>query len=162
MGYGKNLKAAIDRKGWTVSKVAKEAQINQQTLYTIIRRDSSVRFDYAVRLASVLGIDINSITANNPYDVEEYEPKLLNTHGELSDKINKKSYQKNRMGIELDLFDYKDQPILHELITKFYILDDEGRRQVIDSENLIAMRHTDKERESLLMEKNKSNKRTKK
>lgn len=48
------------------------------------------------------------------------------------------------MKIELELFEYKDTPIIHELLTKFFVLDDEGRRQVIDSENLIAMRHTNK------------------
>ena len=48
------------------------------------------------------------------------------------------------MKIELELFEYKDAPIIHELLTKFFVLDDEGRRQVIDSENLIAMRHTNK------------------
>lgn len=66
------------------------------------------------------------------------------------------------MNIELDLYEYRDQLILHELITKFYTLDDEGRRQTIDSINVIAMRHTDKEREQRLMEANKNNSKVKK
>ena len=34
-----------------------DRHMKQQTLYTIIRRDTSVRYDFAIRLASVLGID---------------------------------------------------------------------------------------------------------
>ena len=128
MGYGQNLKDAINKKGWTVAKCAKEAHMKQQTLYTMIRRDRSIRYDFAIRLASVLGIEINELTKENPYDVEI-----------------------------LDLFEHKDYPILHELITKFFILDDEGRRQIIDSENLVAMRHTDENRKLQLTEANKNN-----
>ena len=72
------------------------------------------------------------------------------------------SYIKNRMKIELELFEYKDAPIIHELLTKFFVLDDEGRRQVIDSENLIAMTHTDKERKEKLEKRNRENKKKKK
>ena len=60
------------------------------------------------------------------------------------------------------MFEYKDAPIIHELLTKFFVLDDEGRRQVIDSENLIAMRHTDKERKEELEKRNRENKKKKK
>jgi hypothetical protein len=59
------------------------------------------------------------------------------------------------MKIELELFEYKDTPIIHELLTKFFILDDEGRRQVIDSENAIAMRHTDKTRKEAFEKRNR-------
>ena len=157
MGYGQNLKEAIDKKGWTIAKCAKEAHMKQQTLYTIIRRDTSVRYDFAICLASVLGIDINMLTKDNPYDIEEFEPPLPESHGETSELHNRRAYRKMRMNVELDLFEHKDYPILHELITKFFVLDDEGRRQVIDSENVIAMRHTDETRKKWLSDANKSN-----
>lgn len=157
MGYGQNLKDAINKKGWTVAKCAKEAHMKQQTLYTMIRRDRSIRYDFAIRLASVLGIEINELTKENPYDVEIFEPALPESKGELSELHNRRAYRKMRMNIELDLFEHKDYPILHELITKFFILDDEGRRQIIDSENLVAMRHTDENRKLQLTEANKYN-----
>lgn len=47
-------------------------------------------------------------------------------------------------------------------LPSFFVLDDEGRRQVIDSENLIAMRHTDKERKEELEKRNRENKKKKK
>ena len=68
MGYGLNLKDAIENKGWTVAECARRAGISRQSLYTIIRRDTSVRYDHAIRLASVLGIDVNTICKENPYD----------------------------------------------------------------------------------------------
>lgn len=155
MGYGINLKDAIENKGWTVAECARRAGISRQSLYTIIRRDSSVRYDHAVRLASVLGIDVNTICKENPYNDGVVEPGLLNTYNGTLDKFNKNSYIKNRMKIELELFEYKDTPIIHELLTKFFILDDEGRRQVIDSENAIAMRHTDKTRKEAFEKRNR-------
>jgi transcriptional regulator with XRE-family HTH domain len=155
MGYGTNLKEAIENKGWTVAECARRAGISRQSLYTIIRRDSSVRYDHAVRLASVLGIDVNTICKENPYNDGVVEPGLLNTYNGTLDKFNKNSYIKNRMKIELELFEYKDTPIIHELLTKFFILDDEGRRQVIDSENAIAMRHTDKTRKEAFEKRNR-------
>lgn len=114
-------------------------------------------YSFAIRLASVLGIDINMLTKDNPYDIEEFEPPLPESHGETSELHNRRAYRRMRMNVELDLFEHKDYPILHELITKFFVLDDEGRRQVIDSENVIAMRHTDETRKKLLSDANKSN-----
>ena len=70
MGYGKNLKKAIEQKGWTVAKCARDMQISPQTLYTIIRRDSSVRYTLAVCLADILGVDVAFITKDIPYDME--------------------------------------------------------------------------------------------
>lgn len=163
MGYGQNLKEAIERKGWSIARCAKESKISPQTLYTIIRRDTSVRYDYAIRIAAVLGIDINTLTKDNPYDIDDFEPKLFESDDDgKADKRHKKAYRNTRMNIEMDLFEYRDQLILHELITKFYILDDDGRRETIDFMNVIAMRHTDKDREQRLMEANKNNKKVKK
>ena len=90
------------------------------------------------------------------------EPGLLDTYNGFWENVNKNSYIKNRIKIELDLFEYKDSPIIHELLAKFYVLDDEGRRQVIDSENLIAMRHTDKERKEEPEKGSRENKKKKK
>ena len=50
MGYGKNLQDAIKNSGMSVRHVASLAGISPDTLYSIIRRDSSVRFDHARNL----------------------------------------------------------------------------------------------------------------
>lgn len=89
MGYGLTLKDAIENKGWTVAECARRAGISRQSLYTIIRRDTSVRYDNAIRLASVLGIDVNTICKDNPYDSGIVEPGLLDTYSGVLDTANK-------------------------------------------------------------------------
>ena len=74
MGYGKNLADAIKEKGWSVAETSRRSGVSANTLRTIIRRDSSVRYDHALRLANTLGIDIQLICKENPYDVGEVEP----------------------------------------------------------------------------------------
>ena len=52
MGDGKNLKKYLDEKGTTVRKIAKATGISATTLYSIIQKDSNIRFDFALRLAN--------------------------------------------------------------------------------------------------------------
>ena len=68
MGYGKNLKKALDDKHMSVQKLAKLTGIAPTTLYSIIQRDTSVRFDHALRIANILGIDFTQICKENPYE----------------------------------------------------------------------------------------------
>ena len=51
MGYGKNLKQVLDEKHMTVKELSRRAGISAPTLYSIIQRDSSVRYDHALRIA---------------------------------------------------------------------------------------------------------------
>ena len=59
MGDGKNLKKYLDEKGTNVRKIAKATGISATTLYSIIQKDSNIRFDFALRLANELQIDVN-------------------------------------------------------------------------------------------------------
>ena len=59
MGDGKKLKEYLDEKGTNVRRIAKETGISATTLYTIIQKDSNIRFDFALRLANALDIDVN-------------------------------------------------------------------------------------------------------
>ncbi len=52
MGDGKNLKKYLDEKGTNVRKIAKATGISATTLYSIIQKDSNIRFDFALRLAN--------------------------------------------------------------------------------------------------------------
>ena len=47
MGDGKKLKEYLDEKGTNVRRIAKETGISATTLYTIIQKDSNIRFDFA-------------------------------------------------------------------------------------------------------------------
>ena len=66
MGYGKNLKKALDENHMSVQKLAKLTGIAPTTLYSIIQRDTSVRFDHALRIANILGIDITKDFGESP------------------------------------------------------------------------------------------------
>ena len=61
MGDGKNLKKYLDEKGTNVRKIAKATGISATTLYSIIQKDSNIRFDFALRLANELQIDVNGM-----------------------------------------------------------------------------------------------------
>ena len=66
MGDGKNLKKYLDEKGTNVRKIAKATGISATTLYSIIQKDSNIRFDFALRLANELQIDVNEICSASP------------------------------------------------------------------------------------------------
>ena len=75
------------------------------TLYSIIQRDTSVRFDHALRIANILGIDITQICKENPYDEGEVLPQPLSDLNGLITNLNKQTYIKNRTTPLLMLFD---------------------------------------------------------
>ena len=47
MGDGSKLKEYLDVKGTNVRRIAKATGISATTLYSIIQKDSNIRFDYA-------------------------------------------------------------------------------------------------------------------
>ncbi len=152
MGYGKNLQNAIKNSGMSVRHVASLAGISPDTLYSIIRRDSSVRFDHALRLSNVLGIDVTEICKDNPYQEGEVLPEKLSELGGLTTHLNKASYIKSRTVPILMLFDYTEMDKTDQLLSKFYKLDDEGRETVFKVLSALELTNTDKERRKKLRE----------
>ena len=61
MGYGLNLKKAIQDNRTTVYKVAKETGISSTTLYSCIQRDSEPSLENAMRLSSYLGVKLSDL-----------------------------------------------------------------------------------------------------
>ena len=53
MGDGRRLKEILDERNMSVRSVAKQAGISPTTLYTIVQNDTAIRFDFALRIASV-------------------------------------------------------------------------------------------------------------
>ena len=148
MGYGKNLANAITARGWSVAETARRSGVNANTIHTTIRRDSSMRYDLALRLSNILGIDIKLICKENPYSRAETD-SLSETDGLLS-ALNTNSALKKRMFQILNLYSYSEYPLLDQILTQFYILDEEGRRQILDSLEIQMKRHTDPEYEKKL------------
>lgn len=150
MGDGKKLKEYIDCKGTNVRKIAKETGISATTLYTIIQKDSNIRFDFALRLANVLEIDVNEICSVSPFsgtlteqDVYPTLPEGLN--GAL-DASRIKTYLTNSLYPLMHLFGKKSMPDVDNLLTSFYQLDDEARKEVVETIQFKLQYHKDLER----------------
>ena len=61
MGDGKHLKELIDAKGTNVRQLAKASGLKASTLYSIIQKDTNIRFDYGLRIANELGVDVSEV-----------------------------------------------------------------------------------------------------
>ena len=150
--YGDNLKKALENKHMSVKELARRTGISPTTLYSVIKRNSAVRFDHALRISSVLDVDISQICKTNPYteDGTEVLPGLLPNYFGLTDKLNRKTYIENRLGKVLMLVDYEDMPKVDELIADFIQMDDEGRKLLFGMLESLKMTHTDRERKKKL------------
>ena len=99
MGDGKKLKEILDSKGTNVRQIAKATGISATTLYSIIQKDSNIRFDFALRLANELEIDVNEICSASPFSgaitEEEIYPTLPNGLNGALDGNRVKKYLKN-------------------------------------------------------------------
>jgi transcriptional regulator with XRE-family HTH domain len=134
MGDRKRLKEIIDEKGTNVRKIAKASGISAITLYSIIQKDSNIRFDFALRLANELEIDVNKICSASPFSGEISENEIYPT---LPDGLNGaldgsrvKTYLKNSLYPLMYLFGKNSMPDVDNLLTSFYQLDDEARKGI--------------------------------
>ena len=80
MGIGSILSELIDKKGANVNRVAQEASISPQTLYSMIRRDSmKVDIEVLIRVCRVLDVPVEYVY--NKYKGEETTvPPSFNAH----------------------------------------------------------------------------------
>ena len=101
MGDGKKLKEILDIKNTNVHQIAKATRISATTLYSIIQKDSNIRFDFALRLANELEIDVNEICAASPFSgtitEEEIYPTLPDGLNGALDGNRIKVYLKNSL-----------------------------------------------------------------
>ena len=139
MGYGQNLKEILDRKGMTVKELAKKAGIAPTTIYSIIQRDTAVRFDTALRISNIL---------DNPYDDIETLPSLPSDSDKRNIDRHKNAYISDRTARILTKFDYTELPMVDELIADLYVLDDTTRRDLFEYTKMLKKNHTDPEREA--------------
>ena len=63
MGDGQRLKAILKEKGTNVRQVAKKAEVSPTTLYTIIQKDTDIKLDLGLRLATALGVPLSKISS---------------------------------------------------------------------------------------------------
>lgn len=143
MGYGQKLKRILDKKNMSIRQLANICNIAPTTLYSIVQRDTDIRYDFALRIANTLDIPVASICSNLPYDKETTLPYLPTMFG---DNHNKKSYFSNRTLEIAKLFNYEEFPMLDKLIAEFYVLDDESRKEIFKIIDMKHESHDDPER----------------
>ena len=150
MGDGKKLKQLIEQKNTNVRQVAKATGISATTLYTIIQKDSNIRLDFALKLANELEIDVNDICSLVPFSGElkedEIYPELPNNLKGALDSSRVKQYLKYSLFPLLHLYGKDSMPDLDKLLISFYQLDDEARREIMDTVQLKLQYHKDKTR----------------
>lgn len=149
MGYGQNLKNILDERNMSVAELARLTKVSATTLYSIIQRDSAVRFDTALRIANVLDIDTSVICKTNPFEDGEVLPENGKVFTDYLESKNH-GYIKNRTTPLLELFEKGQMPDVDRLIAAYYVLDDEGRKQAFDLLEALGKTHKDDTRKKKL------------
>ncbi len=142
MGYGKNLKDILDKKNMTVKDLARKAKIAPTTLYSIIQRDTAIRFDTALKIANILDVPVDSLCKDNPYEETETLPVLKESNKD-GDKI---TYISARTARIIKKFDFSELPMVDQLIADLYVLEDSARADLFDYAALMKKNHSSAER----------------
>ena len=149
VGDGKKLKEILDSKCTNVRQIAKATRINTTALYSIIQKNSNIRFDFALRLANELEINMNDICSASPFfgaiTEEEIYPTLPNRLNGALDGNRVKTYLKNYMYPLMYLFGKNRLSDVDNLFTSFYQLDDEARKEVVETIQFKLQYHRDPE-----------------
>lgn len=133
-------------------KLEKLTGISCQTIYTIIKRDSPVRYDFALRISNATGIPIADICKENPYD--DSELPLPMSKFENESPFVTTLLENNRAGVTAN---YHLRPVLtilgidqaanvEQLITTYAKLNDDGRKALFDFMITLEKGFTDKAR----------------
>lgn len=135
MGDGRRLKEILDEKGTNVRQLSFITGIKASTLYSCIQKDSNIRFDNALRIANTLGIDPMEICSSSPFSGDLKEEEIYPTINDklgILDKNRVSVYLKNSMKPLMELYGKNELPEVDKLLTYFYILNDESRKEVVD------------------------------
>lgn len=137
MGDGQRLKEILNKQNKSVRWIAKETSISPTTLYSIIQKDTSIRFDFALRIANVLDIEVSEICSDSSLTNEDWTnndkivlPELPSGMDSILDGNRVKRYLKNTLYPLMQMFGKDDMPKLDEHLTNYYQLTDEGRHDV--------------------------------
>lgn len=137
MGDGKRLKEILDKKAKSVRWLAKETTISPTTLYSIIQKDTDIRYDFALRIANVLDIEVADICSDSGMQNEDWSnedkivlPELPKGLNGILDGNRVKRYLKYTLYPLMEMFGKENMPLVDEHLTNYYQLTDEGRRDV--------------------------------
>lgn len=150
MGDGSNLKRILDKKEISVRKLAKSTGISSTTLYSIIQKDTDIRFDNALRIANALGIDVSEICHSIPFTgdvrIEDIYPTFPDALGGRLEPTRVRVYLKSSLLPLMQLFGSASMPDVDSLLTSFYQLDDEARIEIVEMIKFKLKFHKDPDR----------------
>lgn len=130
----------------TVKELALKAKIAPRTLYSIIQRDTTIRFTTALRISNILNISIDSICKDNPYDNIKTLPALPSDSEKRNINSHKNSYISDHTACILKKFDYTELPMVDELIADLYMLDNTTRQDLFEYTKMLKKNHTSPKR----------------
>jgi len=148
MGDGEKLKKLLTEKGMTVVELSKRSKIAKTTLYSIISHNSNIRYDFALRIANALNIDVSEIcNTDNLYITADTLPQPPETKTEKGEMKLKKHWAKYRTGDIIALFKQKELPVIDKLLSDYYVLNDKGRKELLKYLDYQLTTNKDKDRE---------------
>ncbi|MCR5418570.1 MAG: helix-turn-helix domain-containing protein [Lachnospiraceae bacterium] len=151
MSDGAKLKAILDERHMSVRELARKTGINRTTLYYIVKNDTRIRYDFALRIANELEINVKEICDNIPFsdkmDENEVFPGIPSAFGGVLDGNRVKRYLKYTIFPLMFMYGKDAMPDVDNLLTNFYKLDDSGRSDVVNMIEALLINHTDPERE---------------
>lgn len=133
MGDGRRLKVILDERNMSVRSVAKQAGISPTTLYSIVQRDADIRYDFALRIANILDIETSEICSKMPYEHntgEEVLPQFPSGLDDMMDGNRIKRYLNNSLYPLMNYFGKDNLPMVDQHLINYYMLNDEGRKEV--------------------------------
>ena len=137
MGDGKKLKDILDEQKKSVRWLAKVTTISPTTLYSIIQKDTSIRFDFALRISNALNVEVSDICSDSTLKAENWSdeknivlPELPSGLDKVLDGNRIKTYLKNSLYPLMEMFGKNNMPKIDEHLTNYYQLTDEGRNDV--------------------------------
>lgn len=137
MGDGKRLKEILDNQQKSVRWLSKETTISPTTLYSIIQKDTGIRYDFALRISNALNVEVSDICSDKELTSENWSddnrielPELPEGLNGILDGNRVKRYLKFSLYPLMSLFGKHNMPILDEHLTNYYQLTDEGRNDV--------------------------------
>ena len=148
MGDGKKLKAVLQKHGVNIKQLSRMTGINPSTLYSIVQKDSVIRFDYGIKIASELGIDVNEICSKSPFSAKLTDEEVCSAISDIKDEIEKEQVRKyliEKLYPICKLFG-KDMEICDKFLRAYYQLPDMDRKEMAEHLSVTLKYHTDSER----------------
>ena len=130
MGNGRYLKELLDKRNMSIRQLAKESNIAPTTLYSMINRNSVIRYDFAVKIAGILGVPVSEICSEVPDINMENEAQLF-------------SNKMLEIGKQCSNDELKE---FEELMECFYIINNDARKEILDYIKLKSAIHSVPER----------------